>query len=220
MTMYSLHTVRARPIHYGLVSNHVGHAVFAWGMRMLYPDHSQVTEITPAGDSKQLFWSVWHRECALRKKLQHTRGSWEKCVDSMGRVNGVIQHCPVRWVRELPQLSRHMRTADLREKGTWVYAAYRPKYGLRYWGQTGAKTEPRSLTVSDRCYEEVRDALKCYKLYGSKGIRGPPYIPLSTRIRGGFGGYGCPFFSQHLWGFFEVADVGYLFVFFNSTRIY
>ena len=45
-------------------------------------------------------------------------------------------------------------------------------------------------------------------------------IPLSTRIRGGFGGYGCLFFSQHLWGFFEVADLGYLFVFFNSTRIY
>ena len=37
---------------------------------------------------------------------------------------------------------------------------------------------------------------------------------------GGFGGYGCLFFSQHLWGFFEVADVDYLFVFFNSTRIY
>ena len=35
------------------------------------------------------------------------------------------------------------------------------------------------------------------------------YIPLSTRIRGGFGGYGC------LWGFFEVADLGYLFVFFQ-----
>ena len=51
---------------------------------------------------------------------------------------------------------------------------YHPKYGLRYWGQTGAKTEPRS--VSDRFYEEVRDALNWYKLYGSKGIRGPPYI--------------------------------------------
>ena len=48
----------------------------------------------------------------------------------------------------------------------------------------------------------------------------PTHIPLSTRIRGGFGGYGCLFFSQHLWGFFEVADLGYLFVFFNSTRIY
>ena len=56
--------------------------------------------------------------------------------------------------------------------------------------------------------------LECY------ARRGQWHIPLSTRIRGGFGGYGCLFFSQHLWGFFEVADLGYLFVFFNSTRIY
>ena len=44
--------------------------------------------------------------------------------------------------------------------------------------------------------------------YSSGEILG--HIPLSTRIRGGFGGYGCLFFSQHLWGFFEVADLGYM----------
>ena len=53
MTMYSLHTAHARPIHYGLISNHVGHAVFAWGMHMLYPDHSLEIDRTPASDSRE-----------------------------------------------------------------------------------------------------------------------------------------------------------------------
>ena len=37
---------------------------------------------------------------------------------------------------------------------------------------------------------------------------------------GGSEATGGFFFSQHPWGFFKVADLGYLSVFFNLTRIY
>ena len=71
-------------------------------------------------------------------------------------------------------------------------------------------------TDLEGCHHELRSSLLLQVSNGAS----MQHIPLSTRIRGGFGGYGCLFFSQHLWGFFEVADLGYLFVFFNSTRIY
>ena len=47
-----------------------------------------------------------------------------------------------------------------------------------------------------------------------------PYSFIYQDTGGGSEATGAFFFSQHLWGFFEVADLGYLSVFFNSTRIY
>ena len=72
-------------LDWGLITNHVGHAVFRWGMRMVYPEQQPADTCTPTASSKNIFWRVWNEECARRRVLHGQRGSWPEVVKSMSR---------------------------------------------------------------------------------------------------------------------------------------
>ena len=127
---------------------------------MVYPEQQSADTGRPMAASINIFWWEWNEECARRGVLHGQRGSWPEVIKSMSRVNAVLDRCPVPWARETPYMTQCGKPQMLETIGTLIYVAYHPKYGLRYWGQAGAKSEPRS--GADRFKEEVRDAQQWY----------------------------------------------------------
>ena len=173
----SIWIVQNTPLHmwepdWGVVINLLGSEVHRWGLSLCHDNFLTA----PAGGPRyqQRYWEQWHREVQIRRNIYNSTGGWDSILDSIGRMNEIITLCPAKWVRELARMTTYTSAADLRRPGTWIYCAYHPMYGLRYWGQTGAQDTIRA--VRERFYEEITDAKRWHTTYGKKGVRGPPYI--------------------------------------------
>ena len=124
---------------------------------------------------KALFWHTWNAEWTSRKTTlgtrpvcrQHLVASWRRC-------NEVLPLAPQHWLRRLAQLVHWPTAHDIDTKAQWVYAVWTPLDPRQYFGQTGAISQPRSVT--DRVLEEIGSAQSWVVMYQGKMSQGPLYI--------------------------------------------
>ena len=124
---------------------------------------------------KALLWHTWNAEWMSRKAILATRplcrqrlaASWRRC-------NEVLPLAPQPWLRRLAQLVHWPSAHDIDVKAQWVYTVWTPLDPRQYFGQTGAISQPRSVT--DRVLEEINSAQSWVVMYQGKMSQGPLYI--------------------------------------------
>ena len=173
----SVSMIQNAPLHtwhpdWGVVINLLGVAVHRCGLRIT--QRAFLESNVPSPRYQDRYWQQWHQEVNIRREALRQRDGWSTVLDSIGRMNAIIDLCPATWVREIARITPDRTRQDLSKPGFWIYCAYHPMYGLRYWGQTGAKESFQA--VAERFYDEIKDAQRWQQAYGKKGVRGPPYI--------------------------------------------
>ena len=123
---------------------------------------------------------IWKQEVATRREALQCQNGRPAVLDSIGRMNALIDLCPVTWVRDLARIATCKRRRHLSRPRCCFCCAYHPMYELRYGGQTGAQ---ESFRVAERFYDEIEDAQRWQQTYGKKRTLGDPIHTYTVSYR-------------------------------------
>ena len=88
--------------------------------------------------------------------------NWSKEAQSWDEVNRNLHLSPHSWVRIIHQMRKVRPDVSVHREGTWIYILWSTTSGLCYIGQTGAKSNAR--TLHKRGMEHVRCALDYHNI--------------------------------------------------------